>query len=86
VVLSTFVALLSRQEMLENLINEDQLAEELHKKKTTLQAWRSRGLGPPWLKIVGSIFYDRRKVDAWIAAQERTPHLNLPSSSASKRA
>ena len=63
--------------MLENLMNEDQLAEQLHKKKATLQAWRSRGLGPPWLKIVGSILYDRRKVDEWIAAQERAPRREL---------
>jgi hypothetical protein len=62
-----------RRDMLEHLISENELAERLDKTKQALQAWRSRGQGPPWLKLVGSVFYDRRKVDEWIAAQERVP-------------
>jgi predicted DNA-binding transcriptional regulator AlpA len=59
--------------MLEYLIREDELAEFLGKSKPTLQAWRARGQGPPWLKLVGRVFYDRRKVDEWIAANEHVP-------------
>ena len=59
--------------MLEHLISEDELAGRLLLTKQALQAWRSRGQGPPWLKLVGSVFYDRRKVDEWIAAQEHVP-------------
>jgi len=59
--------------MLENLITEDELCVLLRKKKCTLQMWRHRGQGPAWIKLVGRIFYDRRRVDQWIASQERVP-------------
>jgi len=59
--------------MLDYLISEEELADWLRKSKSTLVAWRQRGQGPSWLKLVGRIYYDRRKVDEWIAAQERTP-------------
>jgi predicted site-specific integrase-resolvase len=59
--------------MLEHLINETDLCERLGVTKATLQAWRQRGQGPAWIKLVGRIHYDRRRVDEWIAASERVP-------------
>ena len=41
--------------MLENLIGEDELADQLRKSLATLQTWRSRGLGPAWVKLGQSI-------------------------------
>jgi hypothetical protein len=35
----------------------------------TLQAWRVRGNGPPYLKIGASVRYIPEQVDAWLIAQ-----------------
>jgi len=59
--------------MLENLIGEDELAAQLRKSRATLQTWRSRGLGPAWVKLGQSIYYDRQRVREWIAASEHMP-------------
>lgn len=37
----------------------------------TLQAWRVRGDGPPYLKVGRSVRYDPRAVDSWLASKAR---------------
>jgi predicted DNA-binding transcriptional regulator AlpA len=59
--------------MLEHLISEDELAERIGKTKACLVAWRHYGRGPPWIKLGGKIYFDKRKVDEWIAANEHVP-------------
>jgi hypothetical protein len=59
--------------MLENLLTEDEFGKLIHKTKPTLQSWRSRRKGPPGVKVGKAIFYDRAKIERWLAAQERNP-------------
>jgi predicted DNA-binding transcriptional regulator AlpA len=58
-------------------MNEDLLEtpEEVAKRIKRPENWlakvRCRGLGPPFLKIGGSIRYRRSDVDAWLQSCER---------------
>jgi phage terminase Nu1 subunit (DNA packaging protein) len=37
----------------------------------TLEGWRRRGIGPPFLKLEGVVLYDLDAVDRWLAAHVR---------------
>lgn len=39
----------------------------------TLANWRCGGRGPPFFKIGGSIRYDEKDLDDWLATCRRTP-------------
>lgn len=39
---------------------------------STLSTWRSRGGGPPFLKIGAAVRYQRRALFEWLAARQRT--------------
>jgi len=54
------------------LAGETAVAQMLSVKAKTLQAWRSRGGGPPFLKIGRLVKYDPESVMAWIRSRERT--------------
>jgi hypothetical protein len=34
----------------------------------TLQSWRLRGQGPPWVKLCGAVRYSIEQFDAWAGA------------------
>ncbi len=40
---------------------------------STLNAWRCRGGGPPWLKIGQCVRYDLQELKIWIDAQRQLP-------------
>lgn len=40
---------------------------------STLQKWRQRDEGPPWWRAVGSVYYPRDKLRAWIEEQQQQP-------------
>ena len=40
---------------------------------STLNAWRCRGGGPPWLKIGQCVRYDLEELKIWIDAQRQLP-------------
>ena len=42
-------------------------------KPATLRTWRSRGKGPRFVKIGRGVWYMRRDLDAFIAAQSSSP-------------
>lgn len=54
------------------LWNQDQAAEFLGKKPTTLEQWRWQGYGPAYLKIGRNVRYDPDEVKFWALAQRRT--------------
>jgi len=54
------------------LHNEKREAERLGFSQRTLQMWRLRGGGPPFIKIHSSVRYDPAQVDAWLAGQVRS--------------
>jgi excisionase family DNA binding protein len=45
-----------------------EVAELLRRPVETLRYWRWRGEGPPSFKIGRKVLYDRKDVEAWIAA------------------
>lgn len=53
------------------LHTEQQEAERLNLSTRTLQAWRTRGDGPPFIKAGRAVRYDPRKTDEWLATRAR---------------
>jgi predicted DNA-binding transcriptional regulator AlpA len=54
----------------DDLLTERQLAEELHKSRSTLARWRRAGTGPPWRRVGKSPTYRWGDVRAWRDQQE----------------
>ncbi len=40
---------------------------------STLQKWRQRDEGPPWWRAVGSVYYPRDRLRAWLEEQQQQP-------------
>ncbi|RYG88772.1 MAG: DNA-binding protein [Alphaproteobacteria bacterium] len=55
------------------LLTVDLAATPLSMARQTLNNWRSRGYGPPYLKIGRRVFYDVADLHAWRDAQRRLP-------------
>ena len=53
-------------------IDEQEAAEYLGLSPRTLQAWRTRGGGPPFCKIGRAVRYDRKSLDEWTTARRYT--------------
>jgi len=47
-------------------------AERIDHSPRTLEGWRWKGTGPPYIKVGRRCLYDPAKTDAWLA--ERTHH------------
>ena len=56
---------------LPRLNTEDEEAARLNLSKRTLQAWRTRGDGPPYVKLGRAVRYDPRASDDWLASRTR---------------
>lgn len=54
-------------------MNEAEVALLLAVSRSTVANWRSRGQGPPYTRVGGSIRYDRAEVLAWLAAGHVDP-------------
>jgi hypothetical protein len=54
----------------EDLLTEQQLADELRKSPATLARWRRIGTGPPWLRVGKTPMYRWGDVLRWLAQQE----------------
>jgi hypothetical protein len=55
-----------------DLVPEADFAEQIYQSVHTLRTWRSRGFGPPFVKIGKKIFYGKG-AQLWVLAQERDP-------------
>lgn len=53
------------------LLNEKKAAAVLDVSDRTLQSWRLKGGGPPFLKLNGCVRYDAAALDAWIDSRSR---------------
>ena len=51
------------------LLNESSVAKRLHCEVKTLQAWRCRGGGPPFIRVGRLIRYCPDDVRAWIESR-----------------
>jgi len=52
-------------------LTEKEAAARLALSARTLQQWRVRGGGPPFLKLGASVRYDAAALDSWADAQQR---------------
>ena len=55
--------------ILENYLSRTEAARELRKCAATLDRWRKRGEGPPYVKIGRDIYYHLSAVRDWVAMQ-----------------
>ena len=51
------------------LLSEDETAEILGLSPGTLANWRSKNIGPCFIKAGGRVRYDERDVDAWLKSR-----------------
>ena len=56
-------------EELDPFLDERELATELRVARITLQAWRRRKHGPPFVRVGRRIRYQRSAVDAWLRSR-----------------
>jgi excisionase family DNA binding protein len=54
------------------MMRESEVAALLGLRRRTLQGWRHRGGGPPYVRIGGAVRYAPEDVRAWLDAQRRT--------------
>ena len=63
---------MSNVEALHELLNEEQAGQYVGGlSPVTLQTWRSRGDGPPFLKVGRLVRYRRSDLDAWLESRVR---------------
>src|SRR5262245_41845490 len=55
-----------------DLITPEQTAAIIGQAVPTLASWRSRGQGPPYIKLGREIFYKADSLKLWINSRERT--------------
>lgn len=48
------------------LLTIDEVAAWIRKPKATLYSWRSRGLGPPAIRVGNMLRYRRSEVEQWL--------------------
>ncbi|MBI4001062.1 MAG: helix-turn-helix domain-containing protein [Nitrospira defluvii] len=53
----------------DQLLDDSWLAKYLKFERKTAQAWRTRGGGPPFIKVGRLIRYRKADVDAWIESR-----------------
>ena len=55
---------------METLINQAELSRLIDKPEGTLEQWRHKGIGPPFIKVGGrSVRYRPSDVEAWLEGQ-----------------
>jgi predicted site-specific integrase-resolvase len=57
----------------DRLVTPDEFADELGIPVKTLSEWRSRGIGPAYVKVGRHVRYRRGAIDKWEAGQTRQP-------------
>jgi hypothetical protein len=65
-----------RQRLLSNHLSEQEFADEINKSIRAIRAWRQQGLGPPWIRIGKSVFYEVSAIENWLASLRRKPARN----------
>ena len=55
-----------------DFMKPEELAADWQVSVETLARHRTRGTGPPFLRVLGSIRYSRRAVTEWLEAQQQT--------------
>ncbi|MHB0979548.1 MAG: helix-turn-helix transcriptional regulator [Thermoleophilia bacterium] len=53
------------------LLDTVQAAERLNLSNKTLEQWRVKGGGPPFIKLGGGVRYDSAELEAWVSTRRR---------------
>ena len=53
------------------LLETEDAAAFIHRKKNTLEIWRTTGRGPRFIKIGRNVAYDEADLIAWLESQKR---------------
>jgi hypothetical protein len=59
--------------ILEGYLSEQETAAAIHKTARTLQSWRQQGIGPAYVKIGKTVYYERGALVAWLKDQQKAP-------------
>ena len=57
------------------LLKEARVAEILSTSVRTLQAWRLKGMGPPYVRVGRAVRYGHADLVEWIEANTVAPHI-----------
>lgn len=55
------------------LRNSQEFAFLARVKSRTPEAWRGKGIGPPYIKVGSRVFYRQSAIDQWLHEQVRKP-------------
>jgi hypothetical protein len=67
----------------ESLLTPVEASRFLHIHPMTLNAWRCRGLGPPYIKLnIRNIRYSRRALERYLAEKTRAPEASTGAEAA----
>jgi predicted DNA-binding transcriptional regulator AlpA len=55
-----------------NVLTPDEISTSYKISKRTLENWRRKGSGPPWIRLGRQVRYPRSGFEAWINAQRET--------------
>jgi hypothetical protein len=59
--------------LLADYLPERSFARQINQKLRTLWSWRTKGIGPPWVKIGKAVYYGKPGALSWIQSNERQP-------------
>jgi hypothetical protein len=59
--------------LLENHLHEEDAAVGIGKTPRTMQSWRPQGIGPPYVKIGKTVYYERAALLGWLKDQQVVP-------------
>jgi hypothetical protein len=62
--------------ILEGYLSEQETAAAIHKTPRTLQSWRQQGVGPAYIKIGKTVFYEHAALLIWLKALQTQPVRN----------
>lgn len=55
-----------------------QAAERIGLARRTLNIWRHKGIGPPYLKLGARVYYLETDIQRWMLRQRRVPRQRKP--------
>jgi hypothetical protein len=59
--------------ILAGYLTEAEFAHQIKKSRRTLQIWRQRRTGPPWVQIGNSVLYPEEGGRSWLKGLEQQP-------------
>jgi len=55
--------------LVDELLEDDEVAEELHNETKTLANWRTKRIGPPFIRVGKRVLYRRSDLEKWLESK-----------------